>query len=76
MASLHHLSVKRTHKGKILSLRITDDHIVPVIRKQDKISLFAEKDFPEPGVPKDYPVWRPQLFLSAIIMLLESAFRP
>ena len=48
----------------------------PVIRKQDKISLFAEKDFPEPGVPRITPFGVRSFFLSAMIMLLLSAFRP
>ena len=47
-----------------------------VIRKQLKISRFALKLLPLPGVPKITPFGVRSLFLSAIIMLLLSAFNP
>ena len=47
-----------------------------VERKQDKISRLAEKDLPLPGVPRITPFGVLRRFLSAMIMLLERAFRP
>ncbi|EJW94824.1 hypothetical protein EVA_17069 [gut metagenome] len=40
------------------------------------ISLFAEKDLPEPGVPRIRPFGFFSFFLSTIIRLLDRAFRP
>jgi len=47
-----------------------------VIRKQFVISLFAEKDLPEPGVPRISPFGFFKRFRSTIIMLLDNAFSP
>ena len=47
-----------------------------VIKNAFVISLFAEKDLPEPGVPRISPLGFFRSFLSHIIMLLESAFNP
>ena len=46
------------------------------IRKQERISLFALKDFPLPGVPSITPFGVRSRFRSAIIMLFERAFKP
>ena len=47
-----------------------------VIRKQLKISRFALKLLPLPGVPKITPFGVRSLLRSAMIMLLLSAFNP
>ena len=47
-----------------------------VIRKQERISRFALKDLPLPGVPRITPFGVRSRFRSAIIMLLERAFKP
>ena len=46
------------------------------IRKQFVISLFAEKDLPEPGVPRISPFGFFRRFRSTIIMFLDNAFNP
>ena len=47
-----------------------------VIRKQLVISLFAENDLPEPGVPRISPFGFFKRFRSTMIMLLDNAFNP
>ena len=40
------------------------------------ISLFAENDFPDPGVPRISPLGFLSFFLSAMIRLLDKALSP
>ena len=47
-----------------------------VAKKALVISLFAEKDLPEPGVPRIRPLGFFSFFLSTMIMLLLKAFSP
>ena len=47
-----------------------------VMRKAFVISRFAEKDLPEPGVPKISPLGFLSRLRSTMIMLLDSAFSP
>ena len=47
-----------------------------VIRKALVISRLAEKDLPEPGVPRIRPLGFFSFFRSAIIRLLLRAFSP
>ena len=47
-----------------------------VVRKQSSISLFTEKLFPEPGVPRIRPLGFLSLDLLALIIFPESVFTP
>ena len=47
-----------------------------VTRKLFAISLLAENDFPEPGVPRISAFGFLSFFLSTIIMLFERALSP
>ena len=47
-----------------------------VTRNALAISRLAEKDFPEPGVPRIRPLGFLSFFLSTMIRLLDRALRP
>ena len=47
-----------------------------VRRNTLSISRFAEKDLPLPGVPRNRPFGFFSVFLFAMIILLDKAFRP
>ena len=47
-----------------------------VTRNALAISRLAEKDLPEPGVPRIRPLGFLSFFLSTIIRLLDRALRP
>lgn len=73
---MDNLPSKCVDKGIVFSFRISDNNVILRDKKALVISLLAEKDFPEPGVPRISPLGFFSFFLSTMIMLLERAFKP
>lgn len=72
---MDYLPAQGINKG-IIFLRISDNDVVLCDKESVGNLLFAEKDFPEPGVPRIRPFGFFSFFRSTMIMLLESAFSP
>ncbi len=59
-----------------INLILQDDVFLIGVKNTFVISLFAAKDFPDPGVPRISPFGFFDFFLSTMIRLLLVAFSP